>query len=104
MTTDEKQAFANEAEKALSHPLVIEVIDELAFNLTNGSHRDGLVRYGIKKVAMYVATVARAHALGIDPDTLRTTDDEDTEFQRELLTAALGSGQPIIVVDTTGGR
>ena len=55
MTTDEKQAFANEAEKALSHPLVIEVIDELAFNLTNGSHRDGLVRYGIKKVAMYKA-------------------------------------------------
>lgn len=98
MTGDEKQAFANEAEKALEHPLVEEVIDELLFNLRLRGQQSSLPRYGIKKVAMYVATVARAQALGIDPDTLRMTNDESDEVQMRLVEAALGAGKPVIAV------
>lgn len=76
MNTAEKDAFANEAEQALKHELVTEAVDELVFTLRRGDHREGLVRYGIRKIAMYVATIARAHALGIDPDVLRITDKE----------------------------
>lgn len=95
MNHDEKQAFANEAEKALDHPLVIEVMEELCFNLRVPF--DGLPRYGLRKVALYVATVARAHALGIDPDTLRMTDDEATDFQMDLARTAVEAGQPVFI-------
>jgi hypothetical protein len=98
MTPDEKQEFANEAEKALDHPLVQEVIEELFFNLN--INNAGLPRMGIMKVGMYVATVARAHALGIDPDELRMTDEESDDFQLSLIQAMIGAGKPVVVITT----
>jgi len=98
MTTAEKDAFADEAYKALDHPLVERVIDELCGNLRVSNR--GLPRYGIRKVAHYAAIVARAHALGIDPDTLRATDDEADEAAARLVRAAIESGKPVFVVTT----
>lgn len=71
MNSVQKNDHANKSDKALKHPLVIDVIDELIDNL--GKKGDPLVKYGITKVAMYAAQVARAQALGIDPDDLRST-------------------------------
>lgn len=97
MTSEEKRAFANEAERVLDHPLVREVMQEFALNM--GFTLDGFPRYGLSKVAKYAATVARAQALGIDPDALRCTPSEaNAEILRkaEIVAAA---GKPVIVVE-----
>ena len=98
MTSDEKQAFANEAEKALDHPLVRDVIEEFADNM--GFALEGLPFYGIMKVAMYTATVARAQALGIDPDELRHTPEEADAAMLRKMHAAVDAGVPTMVVVT----
>lgn len=100
MTID-RQAFANEAEKALDHPLVASVIDELLSNL--GVSRESDEFYGIAKVAMYVATVARAQALGIDPDELRMTADEADVALREHAEHLAALGVPVSVVADEDG-
>lgn len=96
MTGEEKGAFSDEAYKALDHPLVQDVMEELCFNLR--IEYEGLPRYGLRKVALYVAIVARAQALGIDPDDLRSTPDEATEDMMRLAQAAHDAGKPVIVV------
>ena len=96
MTPEQKQAFANEAEQALQHPLVEECIDELLGNL--GLRGQALPRYGIRKVAHYAATVARAQALDIDPDALRTDAAEIAERRAMLTDAAIKAGKPVFVV------
>ena len=93
---DWKQLHANESEKAIQHPVVQDAIDELLFNL--GRKRDSLPHYGISKVASYAAQVARAQALGIDPDLLRQTDDEADQAMRDLARRATEAKVPVWVV------
>lgn len=99
--TIDKRAFANEAEKAVEHHLVHECINELMLNLQSTS---GLVRFGIVKVAQYAATVARAQALGIDPESLRMTREEATESAMGLARSFADNGKPVIVVAVGGGE
>ena len=69
MSHEERHAFANEAAKALDHDLVKNVMEEFAGNMR--FELTGLPAYGLAKVAIYAAQVARAQALGINPDLLR---------------------------------
>ena len=96
MNSEQKTQHANESGKALKHPLVVEVIDELIENL--GVSKTGLEKYGITKVAMYAAQVARAQALGIDPDSLRTTDAEDDAHARGMIEMMQRNGIPVTVI------
>lgn len=77
-----KQEFADEAEKALQHPLVENVMEEFAGNMR--FKLEGLPEYGLRKVAAVAAQVARAQALGIDPDTLRLTPEEARGVQMDI--------------------
>lgn len=74
MSADWKQQFAEDAEQAILHDITQQTIDELLTNL--GVTRESLVHYGILKVCNVAAQIARAHALGIDPETLIMTPDE----------------------------
>ena len=96
MTPDEKQAFANEAEKALAHPLVQNVMTEFMDNI--GIAMEGLPRYGITKVAHYAATVARAQALGIDIEELRTTASEHMDHAMDIAARMLVADKEVIFV------
>lgn len=98
MNHDEKRAFANEAEKALAHPLVKGVMEEFADNM--GFELKGLPRYGLAKVAHYAASIARAQALGIDPEDLRSTPQETTEHQMRLAEKAIEAGVPTTIIVT----
>lgn len=71
---DWKAQHGVDSEKALDHELVVAVMAELRENL--GVSDTGLPAYGIRKVAYYAASVARAQALGFDPNLLRITDSE----------------------------
>ena len=64
-----KLDHANEAERVLEHELVKDVMEEFAGNMKFSL--SGLPAYGLAKVVCYAAQVARAQALGIDPDELR---------------------------------
>jgi hypothetical protein len=99
MTTDHdwKKQFANDAERAILHPLTQENIDELLFNLR--SDRNGLPYYGILKLCNVVAQVARADAMGIDPELLRLSADEVNEWLGKMIEAFADAGKPVIVVD-----
>ena len=75
--SDWKLQHANEAEKALEHDLVKYVMEELLDNL--GLTGQALPAYGVRKVAIYAAQVARAQALGFDPELLRLSNEEVNE-------------------------
>lgn len=94
---DWKEAHANHAREALDHELVQEVMDELAGNL--GEVGNSLVEYGIEKVALYAAQVARAQALGFDPDLLRLSSEEADEESLRLARAAVEAGKPVFLID-----
>jgi hypothetical protein len=94
--SDWKQQHANDAEKALDYDLVKDVIAEQMGNLGTD---DKLVRYGLTKIAMYSASVARAQALGFDPDLLRLSAEEANDEQLKLAIAAVKSGKPVWVID-----
>ena len=91
--TDWKDAHANECSKAVDHELVEGVIAEFMDNINVPD--EGLPAYGIRKVAMYAAQVARAQALGFDPELLRSNRAESTEAQIELARMATESGIPV---------
>ena len=95
MTQDWKQQHANDSEKALRHELVESAIKELMVNLKTDS---ALVEYGIVKVASYVAQVARAQALGFDPDLLILNDDEAEEQMLKFAKRAVELGKDVIFV------
>lgn len=97
MSGDWKQQFANEVDKAIAHPITQEAIDELLFNLR--SSRNRMEYYGLLKICNVVGHIARAQALGIDPETLRMTDDEASEVVRDRIRAVADAGNPVIVVD-----
>lgn len=99
--TDWKQELADEAEKALQHPFVVDAMQEFADNMR--FKLDGLPSYGLHKVAGLAAQVARAQALGIDPDTLRLTPQEARELQMDLaLRFALADKEVIFVGELEG--
>lgn len=91
--SDWKQIHANEAEKALTHDLVRDVITEQLGNL--GKSDDALVRYGLSKIAMYAASVARAQAFGFDPDLLRLSTEEADEEALRMARLATEAGKPV---------
>lgn len=59
----------------------------------------GLPAYGIRKVAHYAAMVARADALGFDPNLLRMTKAEATSHQLDLAARAVALGIPVHMIE-----
>lgn len=98
--SDWRQDHANEAEKALDHELVTNVIEEFADNM--GFKLEGLPKYGIYKVAMYVASVTRAQTLGFDPDLLRMSDEECEAEMLRKARSAVAAGKPVLRIDEAG--
>lgn len=96
MSTEAKLAHANESEKAVDHPMVESVVEELLSNLRLPN--SGLPRYGVRKVALFAAQIARAQALGIDPDDLRSTREEADAHMGRIAEAALRAGVPVLGV------
>jgi hypothetical protein len=88
-----KQIHCAQAERALQFEMIINVVDEVLGNL--GRRDDALARYGVMKVASYVAQVARAQALGFDPNLLRLTDEELSADQFQLAKIAAIKGVPV---------
>lgn len=74
MTSAEKQAHANEAEKVWNERIVQDVLDEFAWN--NKLTRAGFTEYGFAKIVSKVAQCARAQALGISTAELLLTPAE----------------------------
>jgi hypothetical protein len=91
---------ATAAEKALDHELVKKVIKEQYGNITQnfGAEPEGLIHYGLLKIARYAAQVARAEAEGFDPDLLRVSPERATEMQMELMAMALAADKEVFVV------
>lgn len=98
--SDWKQVHANEAEKALGTKLVKDVIAEQLDNL--GRTGDALAEYGLAKIAMYAASVARAQALGFDPELLRLSADEANEALLAKARLAVELGKPVWLLDEAG--
>ena len=94
----DKEAFLKEANETLAHPLVSRVLDEYRLNMY--IEEGSLADYGLTKVAYYVALVSRAQALGIDPNELRATQEEQAEQMMKLIEAFQDAGKPVIVVET----
>lgn len=98
--TDWKQHHANEAERVLEDEIVKRVMEEFADNMR--FKLEGLPRYGLAKVAGYAAQVARAQALGFDPELLRLSDEEaDAQLLAKAKLAAM-KGVPVYVIEAGG--
>lgn len=97
---DWKQAHANLAEQAIDHPLVVGVMEEFAANMR--FELKGLPAYGLAKVALYAAQVARAQCLGFDPELLRLTPDEGNAAMMRLAAEAVLTGFPVHAIDVPG--
>jgi hypothetical protein len=91
-----KTHHANEANKALEQPLVKEVMQEFADNMR--FELRGLPQYGLTKVALYAAQVARAQALGFDPELLRVSEEEADQHALRVAQIAAESGKPVWVI------
>ena len=96
---DWKQHHANEAQKVLESELVRGVMEEFASNMR--FKLEGLPEYGLKKVVCYAAQVARAQALGFDPELLRLTDEEADEVMLRVAEAAALAGKPVWLIDAS---
>ena len=94
---DWKRKHANDSEMAVSHPLVKAVIAEQLRNLRRED--DLLADYGLHKIAFVTAQVARAYALGFNPDLLRLSAGEANSQLLQLAAEAVYRGVPTIVVD-----
>lgn len=97
---DWKTVHANESCKALEHDLVTGVMEEYADNM--GFKLEGLAKYGLTKVAMYAAQVARAQALGFDPDLLRMSDEEADQVMLARARMMVAAGKPVFRIDDDG--
>lgn len=91
--SDWKNHHRKEAEKVLESSLVTEVMEEFAGNM--GFKLEGLPGYGMKKIVSYVAQVARAQALGFDPNLLRLSDEEADEQILRVAKIASERGIPV---------
>lgn len=94
---DWKQHHADESEKVFENESVQTVMQEFADNM--GFKLKGLLKYGLMKVISYTAQVARAQALGFDPELLRMTPDEANEQMLEKARIAVESGKPVWVME-----
>lgn len=98
--SDWKQHHANEADNAVFHPLVQQALEEFADNM--GFALEGLPKIGLLKIAAYSAMVARAQALGFDPELLRLTPEEaDSAILLRAAEATL-RGVPVYMLDGAG--
>lgn len=97
--TEWKQKHANEAEKVLDSPFVQDVMAEFADNMH--FELKGLPRYGLMKVVCYAAQVARAQALGFDPELLRATPAESNSRLLKVAAQAVMLGVPVHMIETT---
>jgi len=97
MDAEAKERFADEASKALDHETVQNVMKEYADNMN--FVLEGLPAYGLQKVAHYAALVARAQALGIDPDELRYSRDEANSALLETAARMVYKGVPTHIVE-----
>jgi hypothetical protein len=94
--TDLKKDIANEADRAVEHPLVVSAMQMFMENM---GIRDGsLPAFGLHKLASVVAQVARAQALNIDPDDLRLTTEEANEVLRDVHARMEAVGLPSTVI------
>ena len=100
--SDWKSLHANEADRAVGHELVEGVVAELLDNL--GIADGGLPAYGIRKVAHYAAMVARAQALGFDPNLLRLSSKEATSEQLRVAAEAVRLGIPTHLIGGDRGE
>lgn len=96
-TADWKNQHANEPSASIKHQLVENVIEEFMDNINLADK--GLPAYGIRKVAHYAAMVARADALGFDPNLLRMSNEEATSHQLELAARAVVAGVPVHMLE-----
>lgn len=102
MSKDWKQDFANDAEKAFAHQIVKETLDEYVYNMRGNYSVNldkGLPKYGLMKVMNAVAIVARAQALGIDPDLLRLSNEEASAEIIAMARRFHAAGKPVVVVE-----
>jgi hypothetical protein len=105
--SDWKQDFANDAEKALDHAIVKETVDEYVDNMKHNYGVDlskGLPYVGLSKVRMAVALVARAQALGMDPDLLRLSNDEANADIIAMARRFHEAGKPVFIVEVDEKR
>ncbi len=96
--TNWKQHHADEAEKGFEQPLVKSVVEEFVGNVLRNYNVDlgkGLGAYGLHKCMAVAMQIARAEALGFDPELLRLNDAEVDEAQLKLARMAVESGKPI---------
>ena len=92
-----KNQHAQSANQSIKHELVENVIEEFMDNINIAD--SGLPAYGIRKVAHYAAMVARADALGFDPNLLRMSDGEASSLQLKLAATAVALGIPVNMLD-----
>ena len=110
MAEDWKRKHANDAEKALDHEIVKRALEEFEDNLRHNpavaakAFDSALFRYGFRKCLSYAVSVARAEALGVEPEALRMSPEEVTERQMELAKMAVEAGKPVWVVGADYGR
>lgn len=97
--SDWKKHHADEAEKALETKLVEDAIQTLMDNLHTESP---LIRAGIGLVASTAAQVARAQALGFDPELLRLSSEEANAEVMAVAERAALAGTPVWVTDVPG--
>ena len=97
MPLDWKQRHANDSEAAIEHTLVEGVIAELCANIDVPV--DSLIGLGLLKIASVVAQVARAQALGFDPDLLRLTAEEANEEAVRRAAELVLAGVPVRMID-----
>lgn len=104
--TDWKLHHANESEKAFQQPLVKSCVDEFVENMRANVGVDiseGLPSYGLHKCMSAAMQVARAEALGFDPELLRLSSAEATEQQLKLAETAAKLGKPVWIIEAGSG-
>jgi hypothetical protein len=107
MAGDWKRHHANEAEKAHEQPLVQSAVEEFIDNMKRNHGVDpseGLPSYGLHKVLATAMIVARAEALGFDPELLRLSRTEATEQQLRLAQMAAEQGKPVWAIEAGEGE
>lgn len=96
---DWKQKHADACDAILDEPVVQDVITEQVRNVTQDfapgdvCSRHIVTALCLRKIAVYAAQVARAHALGIPVDLLKLTPEEAREA---LLRFAQATGADVV--------
>lgn len=90
---DWKKKHANESERAMEHPLVIRYVESLYEQIEANSGPPP--KYMLYKTASIAAQVARAQALGFDPELLRLPEEQGDNLMWELAARAVYEGVPV---------